>query len=80
MPSDEKKEPREDLRDKFRSFLSPRDPQKKKNALPPKTHFTIWYFLIAFLLFMYAQQYFLSQKKWKQFLTANSNKPCLKAT
>jgi ATP-dependent Zn protease len=30
--------------------------------LPPKTHFSIWYFLIAFLLFTYLQQYFLSRK------------------
>ena len=62
MPSDGKKEPIEDLKDKFRSFFGPRDPQKKKDALPPKTHFSIWYFLIAFLLFTYLQQYFLSRK------------------
>jgi cell division protease FtsH len=63
MPSSEKREPAQDLKDKFRSFLGPQDPQKKKNALPPKTHFSIWYFLIAFLLFIYLQQYFLSRKK-----------------
>ena len=63
MPSNEKKEPIEVLKDKLRSFFGPRDPQKKKDALPPKTHFSIWYFLIAFLLFTYLQQYFLSRKK-----------------
>jgi cell division protease FtsH len=63
MPSNGKKEPMEDLKDKFRSFFGPRDPQKKKDALPPKTHFSIWYFLMAFLLFIYLQQYFLSRKK-----------------
>jgi cell division protease FtsH len=63
MPSNGKKEPTQDLKDKLSSFLGPRDPQKKKDALPPKTHFSIWYFLIAFLLFMYLQQYFLSRKK-----------------
>ena len=63
MPSNESKRPMEDLKDKIRSFFGPQDPQKKKNALPPKTHFTIWYFLIAFLLFTYLQQYFLSRKK-----------------
>jgi len=63
MPTNGKKEPEENLKDKFRSFFGPRDPQKKKNALPPKTHFTIWYLLIAFLLFTYLQQYFLSRKK-----------------
>ena len=62
MPSDEKKDPIEDLKDTFRSFFVPRDPQKKKDALPPKTHFSIWYFLIAFLLFTYLQQYYFSRK------------------
>jgi len=63
MPSNGKKEPIEALKNKLRSFFGPRDPQKKKDALPPKTHFSIWYFLIAFLLFTYLQQYFLSRKK-----------------
>jgi cell division protease FtsH len=63
MPSAGKKEPTQDLKDKLRSFFGPRDPQKKKDALPPKTHFSIWYFVIAFLLFTYLQQYFLSRKK-----------------
>ena len=62
MPSNGKKEPIEDLKDKFRSFFGPRDPQKKKDALPPKAHFSIWYFLIAFLLFTYLQQYYFSRK------------------
>jgi hypothetical protein len=62
MPSNGKKEPIEDLKNKLRSLFGPRDPQKKKDALPPKTHFSIWYFLIAFLLFTYMQQYFLSRK------------------
>jgi len=62
MPSNGKKEPIEDLKDKLRSFFGPRDPQKKKDALPPKTHFSIWYFLIAFFLCTYLQQYFLSRK------------------
>jgi cell division protease FtsH len=62
MPSDGKKDPIEDLKDKIRSLFSPRDPQKKKDALPPKTHFSIWYFLIAFLLFTYLQQYYFSRK------------------
>ncbi len=62
MPSNGKKEPIEDLKDKLRSFFGPRDPQKKKDAFPPKTHFSIWYILIAILLFTYLQQYFLSRK------------------
>jgi cell division protease FtsH len=63
MPFNERKRPTEDLKDKLRSFFGPQDPQKKKNALPPKTHFTIWYILIAFLLFTYLEQYFLAHKK-----------------
>ena len=62
MPSKERKEPIENLKDKFRSLFGPRDPQKKKDALPPKAHFSIWYFLIAFLLFTYLQQYYFSRK------------------
>ena len=62
MPSNGKKEPVEILKDKFRSIFSPKDPQKKKNALPPKAHFSIWYFLMAFLLFSYLQQYFFSAR------------------
>jgi cell division protease FtsH len=58
----ERKKPEENLTDKIRSFFSPRDGQKNKNALPPKTHFSIWYFLLAFLLFTYLQQYFFSPK------------------
>jgi cell division protease FtsH len=51
----------EDLKNKFRSLFSHQDPQKK-NALPPKAHFSIWYFLVAFLIFTLIQQYVLFQK------------------
>ena len=76
MSSDGKKDPLEDLKDKFRSFFGTQDPQKRKNALPPKAHFSIWYFVMAFLLFTYLQQYFLSGKvetisycQFKQYIT-----------
>ena len=49
MSSNGIKELMEDLKIKFRSLFSPQDPQKKKDALPPKAHFSIWYFLIVFL-------------------------------
>ncbi len=62
MSSNGKKEPGEILKDKFRSIFSPKDPRKRKNALPPKAHFSIWYFLMAFLLFSYLQQNFFSAK------------------
>jgi cell division protease FtsH len=64
----------EDLKSKFRSLFSPQAPQKK-NALPPKAHFSIWYFLVAFLIFTLIQQYCLFQKvetipysRFKQYL------------
>jgi cell division protease FtsH len=75
MPTNGKKEPLEDLKDKFRFLFGPQDPQKKKNALPPRARFSIWYFLLAFLLFTYLQQYFFSAKvetipysQFKQYL------------
>jgi cell division protease FtsH len=51
----------EDLKAKIRSLFSPQVPQKK-NALPPKAHFSIWYFLVALLIFTLIQQYVLFQK------------------
>ena len=62
MPSNEEKAPLEDLKEKFRALFAPGSLQKKKDGLPPKTHFSIWYFLIAFLLITYLQQYFFSPK------------------
>ena len=62
MPSNENRPPLEDLKEKFRALFTPGSPQKKKDGLPPKTHFSIWYFLITFLLIIYLQQYFFSPK------------------
>jgi len=79
MPNNGKNELMENLKNKFRSLFSPQDPQKKKDALPPKAHFSIWYFLIAFLLFSYLQQYYFSKKvetisysQFKQYIVAGS--------
>ncbi|MEJ2473737.1 MAG: ATP-dependent zinc metalloprotease FtsH [Desulfobacterales bacterium] len=52
----------ENLKDKFRSLFGIKSPQKKKEALPPKARFSIWYFLIVFLAISYMQQYFFSAK------------------
>ena len=62
MAEDDEKNPNEVFKRKIKSFFSPPDPQKKGGSLPPKAHFSIWYFLIAFLLFSLLQQYFLSPK------------------
>ena len=51
MPSNAEKKPDGNLKDKLSSLFGSQNPQRKKDALPPKAHFSIWYFLIAFLLF-----------------------------
>ncbi len=56
------KTPQENFKDRLISFLSLQAPPKKKGGLPPKAHFSIWYFLIAFLLFLLLQNYFFSSK------------------
>jgi len=62
MPSNQKKEPSEILKDKFRSLSGQGKPQKKGNALPPKARFSIWYFLIFMLLIFWLQQNFIFAK------------------
>jgi len=64
------------LREILSSFFGTKDPFRKKNALPPKTHFSIWYFLIVFFLLTLVQHYLFSPKvetisysKFKQSLT-----------
>ena len=61
MPSAEKK-PEKTLLDKVRSFFGLRDRQMPKSSLPSKANFSIWYFVIAFLLILYLQQYLFSPK------------------
>jgi cell division protease FtsH len=76
MSSENERRPDENLKEKFRSFFNPQNPQqRKKNALPPKAHFSIWYFIIVFLLITFAQNYFLAPKvetipysQFKQYL------------
>ena len=47
---------------KVRSFFSSAGCPRKEGGLPPKTHFSIWYFVIMMLLIIALQQYFLSRK------------------
>ena len=75
MPSNEDRKPGENLKDKLGSFFGFQAPQGKGKGLPPKAHFSIWYFLIVFLLFTLMQQYLLSPKvetipysKFKQYM------------
>jgi cell division protease FtsH len=79
MPSDGKKEPPKNLMDTLRSYFVTQDPQKKKDSLPPKAHFSIWYFVMALFLFSYLQQYYLSKKvetisysQFKQYVAEGS--------
>jgi cell division protease FtsH len=62
MAEDDEKNPNELLKRRIKSFFSPPNPQKKKGALPPKAHFSIWYFLIIFLLISVIQNYFLTPR------------------
>ncbi|HXZ37632.1 MAG TPA: ATP-dependent zinc metalloprotease FtsH [Thermodesulfobacteriota bacterium] len=62
MSEDDERNPSEDFKKKLKSFFSPPDPQRQKQGLPPKAHFSIWYFLIIFLLITVVQNYFLTPK------------------
>ncbi len=61
MPSSDK-ESREHLVDRLRSLFGQPGPRKKKDGMPPTARFSVWYLLIAVLLFMYVQQYLFSSK------------------
>ncbi len=66
MPSKKKqsgkKQSRGDFIDRLRSSFGGQAGPQKKDGMPPKTRFSIWYFLLAILLVMYMQQYFFSSK------------------
>ncbi|MBW1936678.1 MAG: cell division protein FtsH [Deltaproteobacteria bacterium] len=75
MPPQKKKKPQEEMIDKARSIFGLQASKGKKGALPPRAHFSIWYFLLAFLLIFYTQQYFFAGKvetipysQFKQYL------------
>ena len=62
MPEEDNK-PDEKWKDKFNSIFGSPDQQKRRGkSLPPKTNFSIWYFLIAFFIFALLQNYYLSPK------------------
>jgi cell division protease FtsH len=62
MASNENKNPLSDLGDKLRSFFGVGNHPKKQTALPGKTRFNIWYFVLAMLLFSYLQTLLFSSK------------------
>ena len=58
----EKKEVKQDVRDKLGNLFRPGDQGRRNAVLPPKAHFTFWYFIIALILLFYLQQYLLTAK------------------
>ncbi|MCL5885309.1 MAG: ATP-dependent zinc metalloprotease FtsH [Deltaproteobacteria bacterium] len=62
MPPNGNKNPVGNLTDKLRSIFGPQPPRKTQNDLPPKVHFSIWYFVVAFLLISALQQYLFSRR------------------
>ncbi|MBP1719034.1 MAG: ftsH 1, partial [Deltaproteobacteria bacterium] len=63
MAADEEKNPTDIFKEKLNSLFGSRDSQqKKRSSLPPKAHFSIWYFVIVFLLITLVQNYFLAPK------------------
>ena len=62
MSSNEKKDPMGNLTDKLRSLFGPKPPRTPQDNLPPGVHFSIWYFVVAFLLISALQQYLFSRR------------------
>ena len=48
MPPNEKEEPLQNLKDKFRSIFGLKTPQEKKKGLSLKDHFSIWYSMYCY--------------------------------
>jgi cell division protease FtsH len=62
MTPNENKDPIGDLMNKLRSRFGFGDHSKDKSGLPPKTRFSIWYFVVAMIFFSYLQQHLFSGK------------------
>jgi hypothetical protein len=62
MAPNENKDPIGNLMDKLRSHFGFSDHPKDKSGLPPKTRFSLWYFIVAMIFFSYLQQYIFSGK------------------
>jgi len=62
MASGEKKEPENSVMNRVRFLFNPRTTQGKKDGLPPKAHFSIWYFVIMMVLIIALEQYYLTPK------------------
>jgi cell division protease FtsH len=60
--NNKKKDPISALKEKLLSVLGFSDHQELKNAIPGKTRFSIWYFVLAAIFFSYLQQSLFSSK------------------
>jgi cell division protease FtsH len=76
MASESNNKPSRITKDKLLSLFGIGKPQKDDKGLPPKAHFSIWYFVLAMIFFSYLQPLFFSAKvetipysKFKQYLT-----------
>ena len=62
----------------FLGFKEPPDRGGKKKPTLKKTHFTIWYFVIAFLIILFIQNYFV-MKKTEDVISYSEFKEALRA-
>jgi len=62
----------------FLGFKEPPDRGGKKKPALKKTHFTIWYFVIAFLIILFIQNYFV-MKKTEDVISYSEFKEALRA-
>jgi cell division protease FtsH len=62
MGSTENKNPEGNLMDKLRSHFGFGDHSKDKSGLPPKTRFSLWYFIVAMIFISYLQHTIFSGK------------------
>ncbi len=77
MPNGDDSQKEENFKEKLGQFFRASDPEdKRKQKLPPKANFSIWYFLIVFLALIIVQNYFLaprvetiSYSKFKQLVS-----------
>ena len=72
MASESNNKPPRMFKDKLLSLFGIGKPQKDEKGLPPKAHFSIWYFVLAMIFFPTCSHYSFLQR-WRQFHTANSN-------
>ena len=76
MASESENKPLKTIKDRLFSLAGSSDTRKGGKGLPPKAHFSIWYFVLAILFFSYLQPMLFSSKvetisysQFKQYLS-----------